>query len=277
VLRARLATAAVAIPLLLLLVLAAPAWIFAAVVGVIAIVGVLEYMTMAFADQPRDRAVGAVLGAVVTLAALGGAGPLLCAAIAGSLAVGLVSTFAWREEFETAFGSFGTMLIGALYVGFLLPHFTWLREGIGHGPEVVVFLLAVVMAGDTGGYFVGRSFGRHKLSPRVSPGKSVEGSVGIVVFGVVGGVLAKSVILPVLAWLAGASLLLPLSWAETLSLAFLASVVGQLGDLGESVVKRTFRRKESGWIFPGHGGVLDRIDSLLFPVALVYYYLLLAG
>jgi phosphatidate cytidylyltransferase len=275
VLRARLATAAVAIPLLLVLILAAPAWAFALVVGALAVVGVLEFMSMAFPDQRRDRVVGMSLGVLVAVAAIAGSVPALHAAIAGTLAVGLLSAFVQRPDFETGFKNLGVIVVGVLYAGFLLPHFVWLRENVAHGAEVVVFLLATAMAGDSGGYFIGRSLGRHKLMPRVSPGKSVEGAAGIVVFSVVGAVVTKAILVPVFGWAGGVSLEVPLSWAETLWLSLMAGVVGQLGDLSESVMKRTFGSKESGWVFPGHGGVLDRIDSLLFPLVFVYYYLVM--
>lgn len=274
-LRARLATAAVVIPLLLVLILAAPAWAFALVVGALAVVGVLEFMSMAFPQQRRDRVVGISLGVLVTVAATAGSAPALHAAIAGTLAVGLLSAFVQRTDFETGFKNLGIIVVGVLYAGFLLPHFVWLRENVAHGAEVVIFLLATAMAGDSGGYFIGRSLGRHKLMPRVSPGKSVEGAAGIVVFSVVGAAVAKAILVPVLGWAGGVSFELPLSWAETVWLSLMVGVVGQLGDLSESVMKRTFGSKESGWVFPGHGGVLDRIDSLLFPLIFVYYYLIM--
>lgn len=271
-LRARLVTAAVAIPLLLALVLAAPAWLFAVVVSAIACVGVLEYMTMAFRQRTRDRVTGVALGGLVILSAAGGPGPAVFGALACTLAVGLVSTFWARADFTTGFKDFGVLLIGVLYVGFLLPHFIWLREASPHGPELVIFLLATVMTGDSGGYFVGRSFGHRKLLPHVSPGKTVEGAVGIVMFSIIGGLAARSLVIPTVNRVAGSSFAMPLNWAEILTLAAVTGVVGQLGDLSESVMKRTYAVKESGWVFPGHGGVLDRIDSLLFPLVVVYYY-----
>jgi len=276
VLRARLATAAVVIPLLLVLILVAPAWGFALFVGAVALVGLLEYMSMAFPDRPRERLTGVTLGAVMAGAAIGGPGPAVQAAVAATLIVGLSATVVRPGELHASLTRFGLIVIGVLYTGFLLPHFVWLREGVTHGPEVVVFILATAMAGDTGGYFVGRAWGRHKLNPRVSPGKSIEGAAGIVAGGVLGAALAKSALIPGLAAVAGAAWELPLSWPETLVLGLIAGVLGQFGDLGESVIKRSFGVKESGWIFPGHGGALDRIDSLLFPAALVYYYLVMA-
>jgi phosphatidate cytidylyltransferase len=140
-----------------------------------------------------------------------------------------------------------------------MPHFVWLHR-LPEGPEWVTFVIAVGMAGDTAGYFVGRSLGRHKLIPRVSPGKTVEGAVGVILGSLLAATVAKPLFFP------------GDDWRTILTLAAVMGVLGQVGDLSESVMKRAFGAKESGWIFPGHGGVLDRIDSLLFPVSLVYYY-----
>jgi phosphatidate cytidylyltransferase len=164
-----------------------------------------------------------------------------------------------RPDLERGLSDLGLIAIGSLYIGFLLPHFIWLHRLDG-GPGWVAFVIAVGMAGDTAGYFVGRGLGRHRLIPRVSPGKTVEGAVGVLLGSVLGGVFANLFFLQARPWL------------EIVLLAMVMGVIGQLGDLSESVMKRSFGAKESGWIFPGHGGVLDRIDSLLFPVSFVYYY-----
>src|SRR5204863_5535395 len=97
------------------------------------------------------------------------------------------------------------------------------------------------------------------LMPRVSPGKTVEGAIGIVAGSLLAGAISKL-------------LYLHTTWTEVLLLSAAMAILGQLGDLCESIMKRTFGVKESGWLFPGHGGVLDRIDSLLFPVAFLYYH-----
>ena len=116
------------------------------------------------------------------------------------------------------------------------------------------------MASDTGAYFAGRAFGRRKLLPRVSPNKTVEGALGNLAAAALVGVLSQILFFPTE------------SLPGMVVLAAVLAAVGQLGDLCESLVKRAFGSKESGSIFPGHGGVLDRIDSLLFPVAILYYY-----
>ncbi|MFN8626529.1 MAG: phosphatidate cytidylyltransferase [Candidatus Binatia bacterium] len=261
-LRARFATAAAAIPLLLAIILYGPAWLFAVVVGVLAILGVAEYAGIAFPTRPADRALNMGLG---TALVLGMALPnrthtLLGAVLAGIVAVGLTWTVLLRRDFEAGLHDFGLSLIGIFYTGLLLPHFIWLH-GLAHGPLWVIFVLLVCMAGDTGGYAVGHALGRHKLAPRISPGKTIEGSIGIVLASLLAGALAQLVFLP------------QRSWTEVMTLSVAISILGQLGDLSESIMKRTFGVKDSGWLFPGHGGILDRTDSLLFPVTFLYYYL----
>ena len=269
-LRARLATAAVAIPLLLLLIFAAPAWLFAAVVGLITMAGVAEYAGMAFADRAGQRALTVALGALVTVAmAFGNTGPLAFGAIAWAVVLGLVWTLLARSDFEEGLADLGLTLLGALYVGFLLMHIVWLRT-LEHGGEWITFILMAAMMGDSGGYFVGHAFGRHKLIPRVSPGKTVEGAIGILLASLLAGAVAWW--WPYQYIRCGEPFL---GWNEAIILAAVMGVIGQLGDLSESIMKRTFGAKESGWLFPGHGGVLDRIDSVLFPVVVVYYYCVL--
>jgi phosphatidate cytidylyltransferase len=261
VLRARLATAAVAIPALLALIFLAPAWAWGLLVALVALLGLVEYLWLAFPARTGERILGLMLGAGVIGAALSDPRPGLnmSAALALLVGAGLIYVVLLRADFERGLTDLGLLLIGALYTSFLLPHFYWLRN-LPEGSQWVTFVIAIGMGGDSGGYFVGHAVGRHKLIPRVSPGKTVEGALGIIVSSLLVGVAGKVILLP------------DRGWGEVLGLALVMAVIGQLGDLGESVMKRTFGAKESGWIFPGHGGVLDRIDSLLFPVTLVYYY-----
>ena len=123
----------------------------------------------------------------------------------------------------------------------------------------VFFLLLVVFGGDTAAYYVGKRFGRHKLSPNISPGKSVEGAYGGLLGSVLAGVLFE------LFWPLGCSLNMATGLAVTMA------VFAQFGDLFESMLKRSAGRKDSGSLLPGHGGVLDRIDGLLFATPVLYY------
>ncbi len=223
-------------------------------------VGVAEYATMAFPTRLRDRAFTVGLGMLVLVGMMSEA-PRFAS---GTLALGVAASLVWvlvaRADFEQGLRDVGVSWVGSLYVGVLLPHFVWLH-GLDQGPRWVIFVILIGMAGDTGGYFVGHAVGRHKLIPRVSPGKTVEGAVGIIAASLLGAAIAKLVFLPAV------------TWNAALWLGGVMGVIGQAGDLCESVMKRTFGAKESGWIFPGHGGVLDRIDSLLFPVTFLFYYL----
>ncbi len=264
-LRARLATAGVAVPVLLALILYAPLWLFAGVVAAIAIAGVAEFAAMAFPHRRGEFGLTLALGSLLIIGAscgVNGPGVGLAAALTGSIVAGLAWVLITRPDFERGLLDLGIILVGVLYLA-LLPHFIWLRSIEPNGPSWVIFTLLVIMIGDTGGYFVGHAWGRHKLMPRVSPGKTIEGSIGILGASLAAGAVAKLLFLS------------DRSWLELLVLAAAMSSVGQLGDLCESVLKRIFDVKESGWLFPGHGGVLDRVDSLLFSVALLYYHLYL--
>lgn len=129
-----------------------------------------------------------------------------------------------------------------------------------YGIAWLLLVLAVVFGGDTAAYYVGRAWGRHKLCLRVSPGKTVEGALGALGASLTAGAVVKLVALP------------QLSWPATALFCILASIMGQVGDLFESVLKRSVGIKDSGSILPGHGGVLDRIDGLLFAAPLAYLF-----
>ncbi|MDW7772784.1 MAG: phosphatidate cytidylyltransferase [Desulfobulbaceae bacterium] len=147
---------------------------------------------------------------------------------------------------------------GTLYIGFCLAHLVFIR----HLPQGVAWLLvltAVTAGSDTGAYYLGRTFGRRKLCPNLSPGKTVVGAVGGVVTGTLAAVLVGGALLPEFN---------PEFIAVT---AFSLSLVSIIGDLVESVVKRAAGVKDSGKVLFGHGGVLDRIDSMLIAAPLLYY------
>ncbi len=267
-LRARLATAAVVIPLLLALIIYGPYWLFAPVVGVLAILGVAEYAMMAFPARPGERVLNVLLGTFLVAAIATPETRAMPAAVSSIIIIGLIWTVLVRRDFEDGLRDLGLSLVGIFYTGLLLPHFIWLRSLDAwrtgwpppDGARWVIFVLLIGMAGDAGGYAVGHAMGRHKLAPRISPGKTIEGGIGIVVASLVAAAVGKLIFLQ------------QHSWMEVLLLGLAMAILGQLGDLSESIMKRTFGVKESGWLFPGHGGVLDRTDSLLFPVTFVYYY-----
>jgi phosphatidate cytidylyltransferase len=150
------------------------------------------------------------------------------------------------------------------YVAWLLGH-ALLLQAFRHGGGLIVFLVGVTWAGETAAYAIGSTLGRHKLAPRISPRKTTEGSVAQVV----GSSVAAAALA---AWLVP-------SWtlAQTLGAGVMLGVLGQVGDLAESVIKRSVGAKDASTLIPGHGGVLDRLDGLLFNTPALVYYVKLIG
>lgn len=146
---------------------------------------------------------------------------------------------------------------GTLYVGLIL--YFYLISTLDEGWIWLIFMLVCTWSNDTAAYLVGRKFGKRRMAPELSPGKTVEGAAG----GVLGSVLAAGLLLLFYHELPPAPVLL---------LGMLVAVAGQAGDLAESAIKRQAGIKDTGGLIPGHGGVLDRFDSMLFTAPLVYYY-----
>jgi len=181
---------------------------------------------------------------------------------------GIIISFAAllvRKEKFNAFPAWAWTFAGILYVGWLLGYLVALR-GIEDGRNWVFYALFCTFGSDTAAFFIGRAIGKHKLAPSISPGKTWEGAIG----GLLGAVAISFVFLlptPV-------SLASYLSWWQTVALALLVSISGQVGDLAESLFKRNVGAKDSGTLFPGHGGILDRMDSVIFAIVVVYYWVI---
>jgi phosphatidate cytidylyltransferase len=161
---------------------------------------------------------------------------------------------------EGAFNRWVWMFAGMLYIGWLLSYLVALR--IDGGRAWVLLALFATFGSDTAAFFIGRAFGRHRLSPRISPNKTWEGAVA----GVLGAVIVC------LLFTLPTPLLLPLHWTQAVALGILISVFGQFGGMVESLLKRNSGVKDSGKLIPGHGGLLDRTDSVIFAGVVVYFY-----
>ncbi|GAB4520227.1 MAG: phosphatidate cytidylyltransferase [Haliangiales bacterium] len=180
--------------------------------------------------------------------------------------VGDMSTVAQRMAYSIA---------GVVYVGLLLSFLALIKRDFGPaGGDVIVFVLTVTWLSDTGAYFGGRFFGKRKLYPTVSPGKTRAGAVGGLLFAVAA---AAGLKLGLGALHGPHSLMYQLTWVDILALAIPGGVLGQMGDLVESMFKRSTGVKDSGALLPGHGGILDRVDAVLFMGPYVYLYLMIRG
>ncbi|WP_078380869.1 phosphatidate cytidylyltransferase [Sutcliffiella halmapala] len=168
----------------------------------------------------------------------------------------LLLTYTVISKNKFTFDDVGFILISTVYVGMGFFYFIEIRE---ISLAYVFFALIVIWTTDSGAYFIGKSLGRNKLWPEISPNKTVEGSLG--------GVVCAIVVAVIFQFTVGFehSLLI------TILIASILSVVGQIGDLAESALKRHYQVKDSGKLLPGHGGILDRFDSLLFVLPLLHF------
>jgi phosphatidate cytidylyltransferase len=162
---------------------------------------------------------------------------------------------------EGAFTGWAYTVSGIIYIGWLLSHFVALRE-LDSGRDWVLFALFITFASDSAAYFVGSAIGKHYLAPNISPKKTWEGTAG----GVAGAIGVGLLLVTLLN--------LPISYIQVIPLSIAVSIFGQLGDLLESLFKRRVGVKDSGKAMPGHGGFLDRMDSVVFAGVFVYYYVL---
>lgn len=173
-----------------------------------------------------------------------------------------------RPRKGEGFAGWAWTIAGILYTGWLLGYLVALRDLDSNRTwQSWVFLaLFTTFASDTAAFFVGRALGRHKLAPQISPGKTWEGAIA----GVLGAILVS------LFFVLPTPLSLHLNWWQAIPLGLLVSILGQLGDLAESLFKRNMGVKDSSHLIPGHGGVLDRMDSVVFAGIVVYYYVIWA-
>ncbi len=260
----RLGTAAVAAPLILLLLYRGPTWGFYALAFGAAMVACFELFEMTHPGDRVSQILGVALSAATSLAVYNfSTDPrvLLTALVAVPLLGPLLTLWRLGDMKTAAFRAFAVSF-GPLFVAVPITMLAMVRREATEGPSYVVLALMFAWFGDTGGYFAGRFLGKRKLYEAVSPKKTVEGSIGSLGGSMVGGLLAHFWYLPEI----------PL--ANALILALVAGALGQAGDLGESLIKRSVGVKDSGAIVPGHGGVLDRIDALILTSAVVYLYTL---
>ncbi|HUT53231.1 MAG TPA: phosphatidate cytidylyltransferase [bacterium] len=240
--------------------------------------GINEYYSMAEArGLLPSRGIGTIGALALGLAAASGRLDYMLLTFTLVILAVLINQLRGQDISATIAGS-ATTIFGVVYIGWLLSHAMLLRfplhspQAIDRGLFFIVLAIAGVFLADAGAYFVGRAYGKKKLAPRISPGKTVEGLLGGIAGGTLGVVLTKLVF----DWLIFPDPGTGMPLLHCLALGPLLVLPSVAGDLFESMLKRDARIKDSGSIIPGHGGIMDRLDSILFALPVTYYYLRLA-
>lgn len=255
-------TGLIALPILIYLIGFGPRWLFYGVVLAAAILGLAEFYAMAAPHLPRFLrwASGFLILALFSILYLRRVHLLGVSVFLWALVPLVYFTVLYKNPSPSATGEMGKFALGTMYIGLPLAMLVSM-DFLPQGRLWIFFLLTVVFATDTGAFYCGRFLGKHKLAPNVSPNKTWEGAVGGAILSAISGLMFLRI----------ASLrdLGP----ETILLVLGLSAVSQVGDLAESMLKRHHEIKDSGTLLPGHGGILDRIDGLLFSIPLLQTYL----
>lgn len=253
-------TGIIIVPVLLLIIFFGSREIFAAIIILVTLGGVWEYNNMVFGKGfVREKLEGMFFAVIIPVIAVTGNHQYMLAALVFSvLSVFIIFVLCLRE---TPFDvwSVAKVIFGIMYIPFLMSYFIALRM-MDKGVVWIVFVLVLAFIGDIAALYVGKYFGKHKLVPLVSPGKTVEGLVGLVAGSTIACLIFAHFFLP------GISLM------KIAILAFTGSMIGQLGDICESALKRNYGLKDASSLLPGHGGILDRLDCLIFIAPYVYYF-----
>jgi len=276
----RLLTALVALPVLILSIVLpyflpdnpAANWLFLLIAALAFGAGLFEFFTLTKKLELKADASIAYLGAAAFFVAFLFDAPakapdfLILTFVFFLIAVLVTQTFRFQKDFSKMLTGIGVTVLGVLYVAFLGGFIISMRVGFENtlvlflSTKLLAFFFFVVMGADVGAYYVGKNFGKHKLIPNVSPNKTWEG--------VIGGLILSSVF----AALASAWFFPELPYKFSIPLAIVMSLIGVFGDLAESAMKRGSDAKDAASILPGHGGLLDRLDSLLFNAPILYYF-----
>jgi len=288
----RIATAVVLIPIVLLLILRAPVWALAVVAAVVALLAIHEFLklTESYCVEPMawPTYFFTAIFFVALIAEAGGETPLLSTAkflivlaFAAAIVPFVFLTRAMRgAELRSGYPAAAASVFAFTYVALPMGMLVQLRQQWA-GAFYVLYLLLVVWAGDIFAYFIGKSMGRHLMAPRISPKKTWEGAAASVVASVVVGWLLFRHALPISSALLNAGLIARRdglfgleqpAMGPVILLTIVLNIAAQLGDLVESLIKRGAGVKDSGAILPGHGGMLDRIDALLFAAPVLWYF-----
>jgi phosphatidate cytidylyltransferase len=253
-------TGVIAVPILFGIIAYGGRESFAVLIIVASLAGMYEYNQMAFGKGVSgEKTVTMAIALLILLTAVSGNMAWLLSLLAFSFMTVLMLNLLRIRKQGLDMTPAGRVILGILYIPFLMSHFILIRR-TQSGILWIFFILVLAFAGDIAAYYVGRRLGKQKLLPEVSPGKTVEGTIGLIAGSVVGCLLFRQWFFPML------------TVTHAAILGLVGSVVGQLGDLSESALKRSAGVKDSGMLLPGHGGILDRLDCLMFITPFVFYY-----
>jgi len=289
----RIATAVVLIPIVLALILRAPVYVLAIVAGVVALLTIHEFLklTESYGVQPMAWPTHLFAALLFLTLAIGAAGdtPLLAtgkflvslAFLTGIVPFVFLTRAMRKDDLRTGYPAAAASVFAFTYIALPMAMLAQLRQQWAGG-FYLLYLLLVVWAGDIFAYFVGKAIGRHLMAPRISPKKTWEGAVASLAASVAVGWMLFHYALPISSALLRAGLIArrdglfalePPAIGPVILLTILLNVAAQLGDLVESLIKRGAGAKDSGSILPGHGGMLDRIDALLFAAPALWFYM----
>ncbi|MCC6544542.1 MAG: phosphatidate cytidylyltransferase [Nitrospirae bacterium] len=259
----RVVTALILIPLIYIVVRYFPPLFFLIFVALWVLIGQYEFYKFYFKKSSIFPFLGFIFGAMI-LYSFYPDGYLydMKDVVITAIVILCLSCFVFfKANIHDSVTAVSVIIFGVLYVAWPLAHFIPLR-GLLNGYNLVFFILIVTWGVDTGAYYTGRHLGRHKLSPDISPGKTVEGAIGGVLSCILSALFARWLVLP------------ELSFNNAVFMGIVFGVISQIGDLSESMLKRGAGVKDSGSLLPAHGGILDRVDSVIFTLPVFYYYII---
>lgn len=255
----RLATGLILIGILTASLTVAPVWLFKVLVVLLSCGALIELYRLLFKNDYFSQVTGLLYGLLVTAILVFFGLPLwLFPLVLGFFFILSLFHMAHFTTVEGSIKRLGLVLFGTLYICAPVSVVSWLR-GADHGRSLIVFAISIVALGDTFAYAAGKSFGKHKMSPLISPNKTFEGLIASFFGGIIASLICWKVFWPGLPlWL-------------IIFLGVSVAFIGAMGDLVESMLKRDYHVKDSGSLLPGHGGILDRIDALIFAIPFIFF------